>query len=569
DLNLFNKNHSYIYSNKNIHIKSGYCHHAKEYQLVNSKEKFPGLKFENRNIHSTYYPIKEAKKLVERFEGDKDTVICFGFGLGYFLFPLMQKYQGNIIVIEPDKNLFNIALKNIDISNFTDVEFYVGFDDYELQNMINIDSFDIFEFKQRVDIYKEYFVMLKKRLLGKSIYDVKDKFRYKKFQSENLNIVYIDSSYVLTKEVVSALKQMNHNVKYLHIDKNDYDYTKFIKNILHLINSFKPDLILTINHLGFDKSGKLTELLTDLEIPYASWYVDSPSVILSSYEQNVSDFCNLFVWDKDYLDEVRKVGYNFVDYLPLATMPELFKPQNIPFKNDVSFVGSSMVFAIHKNMRSFIHRPDLLNIFEKVVIRFLEISSRKVADAINELKQDNYKISFDDEEQRKDFEAAVLWRATQKYRLSGIKQLAEFNLTLRGDPNWDRFVDDRYKLGREIWYYDDMPEFYNSSKINFNMTSLQMKYAVNQRVFDVPACQRFILTDYQEQLEEIFEVGKDIICFNDIEEIPDLVKYYLKNPAKRNEIAMRGYQKIIDSHTYIHRLTKLIQVVKKNYNSII
>jgi len=513
ELKKFNENHQYISKNKNIHIKSGFCYQSKEFTLIDSKEEFPGLMYKNINIHSSYYPIKESQKIVGRFHTDKNIIICFGFGMGYYLKPLMQKFDAKIIIIEPDKNLFNTALKFLNLADYPNIDFYIGYDDFEISNLINYqrNEFDIFEFKQRVEIDKNYFELLKMRLFNESIYHFKEKFRYKKFTSDQLKIVFIDSSYVLTKEVVSALQEMKHQVKYLHIDKENYDYSEFIKNILHLIDSFRPDFILTINHLGFDKSGKLTELLTDLEIPYASWYVDSPNVILSSYKQNISDYCNLFVWDRDYIDEVKQVGYKFVDYLPLATMPQLFKPMKINYKNDVSFVGSSMVFAIHKNLRSMIHRPDLLNNFEITVNKFSEISSRKVNDAIAKLQKNGIIYNFDDNEQRKDFEAAVLWRATQKYRLTGINKLGEFNPTLRGDPNWDRFVDNRFKLGREIWYYDDMPEFYNSSKINFNMTSLQMKYAVNQRVFDVPACQKFILTDYQEQLEEIFDVGKDVI----------------------------------------------------------
>lgn len=566
-MNLFNKNHRFIIEHDNVIIQSGFCHHDRNYEIVPSREDYPGLRHEKKNIHSNYYPVKEAEKMVRHFKSTHRNIICLGLGLGYYLSFLQQKYSGQIIVIEPDKNLFNIALNYLDLANFPQIKFIIGFDDFEVENLLSLpaNEIDFFEFRQRVEIHKDYFVLIKKRLLKRKIFSFGSRLEYEKFVNDQLKIVFIDSSYVLTKEVVSALKILGHQVRYVHIDKSDYDYSEYIKNMLNLIDNFRPDFILTINHLGFDKSGKLTELLSELKIPYASWYVDSPNVILSSYKQNISPFCNIFVWDRDYIEEVRNVGYPFVDYLPLATMPELFRPQDIPFENDVSFVGSSMVFAIHKNLKSMVHRPDLLELFEKTVVKFENLSSRKVSEAINLMEADGIEYNFDDSEQKKDFEAAVLWRATQRYRLSGIKKLAAFNPTLRGDPNWDRFLDNRFKIGREVWYYDQMPKFYNSSKINFNMTSKQMKYAVNQRVFDVPACQKFILTDYQQQLEEIFEVGKDIICFRDVEEIPDLVRFYLDNSTERIKVAMNGFKKVIANHTYEHRLRKLIRIVKANY----
>ena len=55
--------------------------------------------------------------------------------------------------------------------------------------------------------------------------------------------------------------------------------------------------------------------------------------------------------------------------------------------------------------------------------------------------------------------------------------------------------DDKVDIYEPLNYYKDLPLLYNACKINFNATSLQMKEAVNQRVFDVPACGAFLLTD--------------------------------------------------------------------------
>ena len=114
-------------------------------------------------------------------------------------------------------------------------------------------------------------------------------------------------------------------------------------------------------------------------------------------------------------------------------------------------------------------------------------------------------------------------------------------------------------------YYRELPVFYNRCRINLNATNLQMGEAVNQRVFDVPACGSFLLTDRQGALEELFEVGKEIIAFDDPGEIPELVRFYLDCPEARRRIAHRGRERVLARHTYRHRLQVILQTMKARY----
>jgi spore maturation protein CgeB len=89
--------------------------------------------------------------------------------------------------------------------------------------------------------------------------------------------------------------------------------------------------------------------------------------------------------------------------------------------------------------------------------------------------------------------------------------------------------------------------------------------AVNQRVFDVPACGSFLLTDHQKAIEELFEVGKEIVTYKNVEEIPELVRFYLNNPDAREKIAMKGRERVLKEHTYKHRLRKIIEIMRARY----
>lgn len=570
-MSLNTTNQLYMQTNSNLfHINRFSQNFGINYEVSQSKEEQPGLKLTRNEIstviHSTYYPVKEAEKSVELFNCDSENIVIMGLGLAYHIKILRQKYpEKRIYVIDPDKDLFNYVSNYIDYSELDNVEFFIGYQDYDLSKLIKLTDFCIYQLKAYCKFHQNVFTLYDKRLLNKKLYDLREDWKYPKFKNNKLNIIFIDSSYVLTKECLIALDQLGHKVHYIHIDNNSYDYEQFIRNLMNDIAHFKPDFVLTVNHLGFDKEGRLTELLTEMEMPYVSWFVDSPNIILSCFSQNISDLCNIFVWDRDYINDVIKAGYPNVDYLPLGTSPEIFYNKPEPYKYEVSFVGSSMVYATHKNIQSFIHRPDLLSKLELVSEKFMQLRSRYVSDAIEVLKAEKHIINFEDSDQKDDFEAAVLWRSTQKYRLSGILKLPAFITTISGDPNWPRLVPEYFNIIPERFYYDNLVDFYNSSRINFNMTSLQMKNAVNQRVFDVPATNQFLLTDNKEQLYEVFDCKTDVAVFNQIEEIPELTDYYLKHEQIRQKMANEACKKVLSAHTYRHRLQVMIEIMKKRY----
>jgi len=526
-----------------------------------------GGKSEEITIHSQMYPTKEAEKIAQATDFLAEHIIIIGLGLGYVCHALRVKYPDKkMILVEPDIKLFYLAIKHCDLGFMGFECVYVGYDSIDNIGWVATNSgsqFDVYTQKSQERLYPSVFARINNSLMKRSNYNLSDNWKYKKFASEQTKVLYIDSSYVLTKECLNAIKNTGNLVHYIHIDIDNYDYEQFIRSLMNDISLFKPDFVLTINHLGFDEDGRLTELFSEMELPFVSWFVDSPNVILATCDRNVSDFCNIFVWDDDYISQVKEKGYKNCDYLPLATDTDIFYPKDVDFAYNVSFVGSSMVYAIHKNMKSWAHRGDLLAAFPDVVNSFLSAKSRHVEGALDVLSEK--KIYFDSVSQEEDFKASVLWKGTQVYRQSGINKIAKFMPTVAGDQNWKNILPIEYDVISERWYYDDLCDYYNQSVVNFNMTSLQMTNAVNQRVFDVSACRKFILTDYRKQLKDFFGSKENIVWFDDVEEIPDLLAYYLKNEGKRNRIAQNAYEIVCKDHTYKHRINEMINTLKKKY----
>ena len=199
---------------------------------------------------------------------------------------------------------------------------------------------------------------------------------YPKFQRQEVRVLLVSSQHLLLSEIGRALRRLGHGCQILLLEGKEFDIGTVERRFTETIKSSQPDFVLTVNHLGFDQEGFVTGLLTRYRIPFASWYVDSPHLIIRHYSGNRSPYLTLFLWDRDYVDVVRKLGFDQVEYLPLGVDETLFKPLTLgaeslsPLATDVSFVGNSMMIKVRSALgRSQVFGP-LLDHFEAVSAAF-------------------------------------------------------------------------------------------------------------------------------------------------------------------------------------------------------
>jgi spore maturation protein CgeB len=76
---------------------------------------------------------------------------------------------------------------------------------------------------------------------------------------------------------------------------------------------------------------------------------------------------------------------------------------------------------------------------------------------------------------------------------------------------------------------------------------------IRLRDFEIPLSGGFYLSEYQPEIEEFFEVGKEIACYESIRELPDRIAYYLSHEDEREAIAAAGRQRCLAEHTWHHR----------------
>jgi len=421
---------------------------------------------------------------------------------------------------------------------------------------------------------RAYYTAVADRLHARAAF--RRRVNYSKFTKAKPRVLLVQSRYFLVAEVAAALKRLEIPTHCLPLTDLERGQTRFIEALLHAITTFRPDFLLTINHLGLDREGRLLSLLEDLNLPLASWFVDNPQLILHDFPHQTSPWCTVFTWDRDTVPWLADMGFSRSFFLPLATDPERFhppRPADPPpdpaWTADVSFVGSSMVRQVREALSRMSGFPGLVHGFESLAAQFAHSSSRNVGRFLKEAHPQRYQdyVNLPDVRKRLDFELLMTWEATRQYRTRCVTEILPFSPVIAGDSLWHETLPSRpaWRHVPRLDYYRDLPRFYPLSKIGLNCTSMQMKGAINQRVFDIPACGGFVLTDRREQLDSAFEPD-ETACYEDPSELAGLVRHYLATPYARQRITRKAQKRILADHTYVNRLSSLIGVMRRDYS---
>jgi spore maturation protein CgeB len=369
---------------------------------------------------------------------------------------------------------------------------------------------------------------------------------------------FFRQKFFLEEECLRACRQLGLEVKEWEV-KEEWDAAGFSRFLSDLL-AFQPDFFFCINHIGFDKAGRLTALLQESEIPTAVWYVDNPDFIIKAYPQNVSPWVYLFLWDRHYLEDLAAMGFAHLAYLPLAADPKLFRPYRTPpawkFGNiEQAFVGSTWTQRVEQQLARFQKEPEKLEAIEAAARAFIRSPAYKARAGIAAAYPQFAGLPLPEQI---DLEAAVLWRASQIHRLESIIPLTGQGLQVYGDPAWEDLLPDPGAYGGRINYNRELPAFYQCVGVNLNVTSLQMKDGLNQRVFDVPAAGGFLLTDFKEALLELFP-PEEVATYHDLDEAGAKLQYFAARPEERRALAARARERVLGQHTFVHRVQAIIE----------
>ncbi|MBF0481231.1 MAG: glycosyltransferase [Desulfovibrionaceae bacterium] len=387
-----------------------------------------------------------------------------------------------------------------------------------------------------------------------------------------LRPLLLTSKYFLMGEIMTALDRLGAPHKLVSVPEDEAETQAYTRTILTAIDEFRPDFVLTTNHMGVDREGVLAGMLARLGLPLASWFVDNPHLLLDAYNHKTTAKTIVFTWDSDHLESLRAMGFAAVHHLPLATDERRFRPlarppREHPFTSRVSFLGNSMVVKTRTRLAVARPSPELTEAYRDIARAFGQSPGLSVAQCLQREFPALYPqyAALTQVDRRLAFDTLIMWEATGQYRLDCAKRLTPFFPLIAGDPGWLEALPGEgkdWRYHKELAYYNEAPLFYPLAAINFNATSRQMKGAANQRAFDVPACGAFLLTDAGAQFQSLFVPGVEAAVYSHPDEIADLVRFYLDHPAERRKIAEKGRRRVLAEHTYAKRIGTLCDIMR-------
>ena len=100
--------------------------------------------------------------------------------------------------------------------------------------------------------------------------------------------------------------------------------------------------------------------------------------------------------------------------------------------------------------------------------------------------------------------------------------------------------------------------------LNAKIIFQKKTYQIKGRIFEITGAGGFLLTEKADFLEKYFNIGEEIVTFENYSELKDKIKFYLTNKDLRQEIARKGQDRILRDHTYSQRLNHIFNKIMKN-----
>lgn len=321
----------------------------------------------------------------------------------------------------------------------------------------------------------------------------------------------------------------------------------------------------------------LAEICHIYQTRYLCWTVDSPvpELFAKSLCHNTN---HIFLFDRAQHQYFAPYNPENIRYLPLASCTQRFDrvistvtgADRRAYSADISFVGSLygeknpvhqlnglpdyargyMDALVESSLRIYGYNP-IENAVTEELARTVKACSPdffQLADPIT--SPDRYVTAH----------SYIGMQAAETERIRTLNTLARhFNVELFTRSNVKGLQNVHVHGGVES--LTEMPKIFHLSRINLNMTIKPIQTGLPLRIFDIMGCGGFLMTNYQAELPEYFEIGVDLEAYSSLEELVDKCAYYLSHEEERKQIALNGYQKVCGQHTYAHRMKAMLEAL--------
>lgn len=387
-----------------------------------------------------------------------------------------------------------------------------------------------------------------------------------------MNILFYRYGSICEPDIIASFKHLGFNIT----EDTREVYNKqllpsdCIKGLNELLKQDTYSFVFSINFFP-----SVSDVCNIWGIPYLCLIVDSP--VLELFSTSLANPCNkIFLFDRQLYNDFHHINPDGIFHIPLATNVRdnyatatmASAADRARFSSDISFIGSLYSekclynqITLPEKMRGYVDgliEAQLLvygyNFIEECVTPELIEAFCKVRPEL---------INFPDS-MKVDTKAVIAQhiisvKVAEQERLRYLKVLSEhFNVDLYtgSDISSMPLIHNRGFAKTNT----EMPIIFHQSKINLNLTAKSIRSGLSLRIFDVLGCEGFLITNYQAELPEHFNIGEDLEAYTSLDDLMGKCEYYLSHDKDRQEIAHNGFEKVKKYHTYDIRLTQMLEI---------
>ena len=387
-----------------------------------------------------------------------------------------------------------------------------------------------------------------------------------------MNILFYRYGSICEPDIIASFKHLGFNIT----EDTREVYNKqllpsdCIKGLNELLKHDTYSFIFSINFFP-----SVSDVCNIWGIPYLCLIVDSP--VLELFSTSLANPCNkVFLFDRQLYNDFHHINPDGIFHIPLATNVRdnyatatmASAADRARFSSDISFIGSLYSekclynqITLPEKMRGYVDgliEAQLLvygyNFIEECVTPELIEAFCKVRPEL---------INFPDS-MKVDTKAVIAQhiisvKVAEQERLRYLKALSEhFNVDLyTGSDTYSMPLIHNRGFAKTN---TEMPIIFHQSKINLNLTAKSIRSGLSLRIFDVLGCEGFLITNYQAELPEHFNIGEDLEAYTSLDDLMGKCEYYLSHDKDRQEIAHNGFEKVKKYHTYDIRLTQMLEI---------
>jgi hypothetical protein len=109
----------------------------------------------------------------------------------------------------------------------------------------------------------------------------------------------------------------------------------------------------------------------------------------------------------------------------------------------------------------------------------------------------------------------------------------------------------------------DMYQLLRDSHVTLNIhADSSQRFASNMRLYETTGVGSCMVTDWKDNLPELFNPDKEMVTYRTADECLEKVSWLLQHPRERAEIAKAGQARTLRDHTYARRAIQLDRIIR-------